>query len=69
MSSTARRLRRTRLRRIANDTMNLLGCDCSSVDMTIVGADHIEIRHDEGCPAIVGRLYALLPRDFGRCQR
>jgi hypothetical protein len=49
--------------------MTLLGCDCPSVDTTILGADHIEIRHDDRCPAIIGRLYAIVPNDFGRCSR
>jgi hypothetical protein len=66
--ANGRAMRRARLRRIANDTATLLGCTCRP-DTEIVGAAHIAIWHDDDCPAIVGRLYAIVPRDYGRCGR
>jgi len=66
--ATVRRLRRAALRRHAETTRTVFGCTCASIDVTIRGTAHIAIRHDDGCPAIVGRILAIVPKQAG-CQR
>jgi len=61
-------MRRANLRRTAEIASNAFGCTCDKSDVKIKGAAHVEIRHDDGCPAIVGRILAVVPKQ-SRCQR
>ncbi len=58
--------RKTRAR--VEDAARAVGCDCKRVDVKLVGwlaggdLQHVQVRHDSGCPALaVGRTAALLP--------
>jgi len=69
-----RRLRRARLRRAATDTAQMLGCTCGArigIRQQFDHGDiaHLRVGHDDGCPAIVGRVYSWLANDVGRCGR
>ena len=68
MSAVTRRMRRANLRRVAETASSAFGCSCATTDVKIKGAAHVEIRHDDGCPAIVGRIVAVIPRQSG-CRR
>jgi len=68
MSAVTRRMRRVNLRRTAETASSAFGCSCATTDVKIRGAAHVEIRHDDGCPAIVGRIVAVVPKQ-SRCQR
>ena len=68
MSAVTRRMRRANLRRVAETASNAFGCSCATTDVKIKGAGWVEIYHDDGCPAIVGRILAVVPKQSG-CRR
>jgi len=59
-------MRRANLRRVAETASNAFGCSCVTTD--VKGAGWVEIHHDDGCPAIVGRILAVVPKQSG-CRR
>jgi hypothetical protein len=65
-----RRLRRARLRHIATLSSTAMGCTCTNIEVRIVGADLAKVGHDDGCPLEdLGRVYVVVPDDFGGCDR
>jgi len=68
MTAATRRMRRANLRRVADNMSATFGCTCDSTDVKIRGAGWIEIRHDDGCSAIVGRILTVIPKQ-SRCGR
>jgi hypothetical protein len=74
--ANGRAIRRARLRKISDDTRRAFGCTCRNVDIAyhatgpvVVGADHLTVVHVDGCPAVRGRTFVLVPHDYGRCGR